>query len=539
MMELELVALPEKNKVMQSYNNDQDFIHTFFDYENKESSFQERLKELDGRVFKRRKLADAIRSFMEPFGLSAVASRHIDELAEDAVAIVGGQQAGILTGPLYSVHKAITVILLARKQREKLNVPVVPVFWVAGEDHDLNEINHVYTEIDGRAVKSQYREKFVLKLMASDAHYEKEKMASFVQDVFAKFGETAYTKELLDDVLKVVEQEGTFTGFFVRLMNGLFKEEGLLFIDSAYRPLRELESEYFSKFIRESEDIANAIVKKEEQFELRGLGKPIEAQEDAANLFFVHETGRVLLSRKDGFFINDNAGIRFSEADMLRIAKEEPWLLSNNVATRPLMQDMVFPVLAFVGGPGEIAYWALLKEAFQLLGLKMPIIVPRMSLTLVTPQVGAALNGKSFTVADVMAGKAMTAREEFVNGLRDDRFNMAVDETEKMLSNQYEKIAGIVAEQGFMLHELLQKNLKFHELQLDYLKGKAEEAFLLKHDVVLRTFSIMEADLFPEGTLQERLYTPFQYLNIYGPTLIKDLLSLPFEMDRTHKVVHL
>ena len=140
----------------------------------KKVHYPERLKELTNRTFERRQLAETIRSFMEPFGISANATKHIDELAENAVAVVGGQQAGILTGPLYSVHKAITVILLARKQREKLGVPVVPVFWVAGEDHDLNEINHVYTETEGRATKHQYREKFVLKLMASDATYDKE-----------------------------------------------------------------------------------------------------------------------------------------------------------------------------------------------------------------------------------------------------------------------------------------------------------------------------------------------------------------------------
>ena len=127
---------------------------------------------------------------------------HIEELAENAVAVIGGQQAGILTGPLYSVHKAISVILLAKKQREKLGVPVVPVFWVAGEDHDLNEINHVYTEMEGRATKHQYRENFVLKLMASDAKYDKQVMASLVKDIFGKFGETAYTKDLLDEVLR-------------------------------------------------------------------------------------------------------------------------------------------------------------------------------------------------------------------------------------------------------------------------------------------------------------------------------------------------
>ena len=538
-MELEANALQEKNKVMQSYTSDKEFLHTFFDYENEESSYSERLEELAGRTFERRQLAETIRSFMEPFGISASAYKHIDELAENAVAVIGGQQAGILTGPLYSVHKAITVILLAKKQREKLGTPVVPVFWVAGEDHDLNEINHVYTEMEGRATKHQYRENFVLKLMASEAEYDKQLMASLVKDIFGKFGETAYTKDLLDEVLDAIEQEETFTQFFVRLMNGLFKEEGLLFIDSASRQLRVLEKSYFALLIEESAQLAEEISNKEELFAEKGFGSPLGAESDAANLFYIHDTGRVLLSRKDGYFVNDSSGLRFSKADMLRIAEEEPWLLSNNVATRPLMQDMVFPVLAFVGGPGEIAYWAVLKEAFHHLDMKMPIIVPRMSMTLVTPQVKHALDEKSLTVDDVMSGAVFTAREQFVSGLQDERFDSVLDETEKILGQQYEKIAEYADQQGPMMQELLEKNLLFHTKQLNYLKGKAEEAVLLKHDAALRTFAILEGELFPEGVLQERLYTPYTYLNSYGPTLIQDLLKLPLEMDGTHKIIYL
>ncbi|HJF30892.1 MAG TPA: bacillithiol biosynthesis cysteine-adding enzyme BshC [Sporosarcina psychrophila] len=538
-MELEANALQEKNKVMQSYTSDKEFLHTFFDYENEESSYSERLEELAGRTFERRQLAETIRSFMEPFGISASAYKHIDELAENAVAVIGGQQAGILTGPLYSVHKAITVILLAKKQREKLGIPVVPVFWVAGEDHDLNEINHVYTEMEGRATKHQYRENFVLKLMASEAEYDKQLMASLVKDIFGKFGETAYTKDLLDEVLDAIEQEETFTQFFVRLMNGLFKEEGLLFIDSASRQLRVLEKSYFALLIEESAQLAEEISNKEELFAEKGFGSPLGAESDAANLFYIHDTGRVLLSRKDGYFVNDSSGLRFSKADMLRIAEEEPWLLSNNVATRPLMQDMVFPVLAFVGGPGEIAYWAVLKEAFHHLDMKMPIIVPRMSMTLVTPQVKHALDEKSLTVDDVMSGAVFTAREQFVSGLQDERFDSVLDETEKILGQQYEKIAEYADQQGPMMQELLEKNLLFHTKQLNYLKGKAEEAVLLKHDAALRTFAILEGELFPEGVLQERLYTPYTYLNSYGPTLIQDLLKLPLEMDGTHKIIYL
>jgi len=538
-MELEVLALQEKNKVMQSYNYDKEFLHTFFDYKNEESSYTARLNELASRKFERPQLADAIRKFMKPFGISAIANKHIDELAENAVTVIGGQQAGILTGPLYSVHKALTVILLARKQREKLNVPVVPVFWVAGEDHDLNEINHIYTEMDGQATKNQYREKFILKLMASDAVYDKEMLSSFVKDTFGKFGETSHTKVLLDEVLGAVEMEDTFTHFFVRLMNGLFKDEGLLFIDSAAKQLREMEKDYFVRLIVESEHIAEVVKSKEELFAEKGYGTPFGAEADAANLFYVHDTGRVLLSRRDGYFVNDSTGLQFSKQDMLRIAEETPWLLSNNVATRPLMQDMVFPVLAFVGGPGEIAYWSLLKEAFHHLDMKMPIIVPRMSMTLVTPQVQHALKEKSLTVEEVMSGAVLTAREQFISGLSDEGFDSVMDETEVVLREQYGKIAEFAERQGPMMQELLKKNLQFHTKQLGYLKGKAEETVLLKHATALRTFGILEGELFPEGVLQERLYPPYTYLNGYGPTLITDLLQLPFEMDGTHKIIYM
>lgn len=536
-MELEGLALRETNKVMQAYHHDKEFLHTFFDYENVSVAYDDRLEELAARRFERQQLAAIVRTFMEHFGISEQAEKHIEELAEDAVVVVGGQQAGVLTGPLYSVHKAITVILLAKKKRAELGIPVVPVFWVAGEDHDLNEINHVHTELDGRAVKHQFQEKYVLKLMASDATYDKEQMTTFVKNIFGKYGETIYTKDLLTEVLDAVDREHTFTHFFVRLMNGLFRDEGLLFIDSAFQPLRKLESEYFVRLIEEMEIVAEKIFNKEAHFAELGFGTPIQAENDAAHLFYIHETGRVLLKRKDGCFVNESTGIRFTKGEMLDIANNEPWLLSNNVATRPLMQDMVFPVLAFVGGPGEIAYWAVLKEAFHHFGMKMPIIVPRMSMTLVTPQVKHALDGQEFTVEDVMTGKVSTAKEQFIEGLKNKDIEAVLQETENLLTEQYRHIEEVIERQGLMLQEILTKNLQFHTKQLNYLRGKADEVNVLKHANALRIYSLLEGELLPEGVLQERLYTPYAYLNTYGPSLIQDICQLPLQMDGTHKII--
>ena len=538
-MKVDNIALLEQNKVMQSYNDDNEFIHTYFDYENKESSYSERLTELSTRNYKRKQLVETVRSFMEPFGISPTAHKHLDELEEDAVTVIGGQQAGILTGPLFSVHKAISVILLAKKQRLALGVPVVPVFWVAGEDHDINEINHVYTNSAGRVTKEQIQDKFVLKLMASDAAFDQDKMKKYVQTIFSKFGETVYTKSLIEEVLTAVDKENTFTGFFVRLMNGLFAEEGLLFIDSAYKPLRDFESDYFQLLIQESESIAAAIVDKESMFDSDGYGKPLDAAGDASHLFYVHETGRMLLTRRDEYFVNDSAGLRFTTEEMLEIAKDSPSLLTNNVATRPIMQDLVFPVLAFVGGPGEITYWALLKEAFHQLGIRMPIIVPRLSLTLVPRDTDKALKEKELTFQDVVSGEVTWARDEFIGTLQNKQFDLAVIEAEKVLKKEYEKISQTIDSGERMMNDILEKNLNFHKLQFNYLKEKSEEALLIKHEVALRKFSLIETDLYPNNGLQERSYTPYTYMNEYGPTLIKDLIELPLKFDGTHKLIYL
>ncbi|WP_339249539.1 bacillithiol biosynthesis cysteine-adding enzyme BshC [Sporosarcina sp. FSL W8-0480] len=535
-MELESFDLQNGNKVMQSYNHDEKFIHTFFDYKNESNSYPQRLEELSGRSFQRKELANVINSFMEPFGISEKAAKYIDELADNGVVVIGGQQAGILTGPLYSIHKAITVILLAEQKREELRVPVIPVFWIAGEDHDLNEINHVYTETSGKVTKNKYREKYILKLMASEAEYSHDMMTDFVKDTFRQFGETEHTKSLLDEVLEAVELERTFTGFFVRLMNGLFSEHGLLLIDSAYKPLREMEKQQFTGFIEAAEKIATMITCTEEQFDALGFGKPIQAENDAANLFYMHETGRVLLSRENGYFVNKGVGLRFTPEEMMQVANEKPWLLSNNVATRPIMQDMVFPVLTFVGGPGEIAYWALLKDVFHHFGIKMPIIAPRVSITLVTPQAKHAMDDVAMTIQDILSGKVQEEREQFIGTLHNERFEELLRETEISLESKYNELATVA---DLATGQLLQKNLEFHKKQLNYLRRKAEENLLLKHDVAIRKYRILENELLPEGSLQERIFTPYSFMNQYGKKLVQDLLNLPLKMDGTHQIVYL
>ncbi|PIC65715.1 bacillithiol biosynthesis cysteine-adding enzyme BshC [Sporosarcina sp. P13] len=538
-MELDIIELSRKNRLMQAYTHDPHFFHSFFDYEVTTAGYEKRAEELAMRIFQREEVSSVIERYMQPFGISELAAQHIKELSSDALVVIGGQQAGVLTGPLYSVHKAISVILLARQQRDLLGKPVVPVFWIAGEDHDINEINHTYTAEHGKAMKRQYKQPIVLKTMASDAVYDQKEMAAYIRQIFKSYGETPYTQKLLRGVLQSAEEQQTYTGFFTSLINQLFAKHGLLLIDAAYKPLRQLESAYFSQMIENAPTMALSIYTTEQQLHSMGYNKPIESEEQDANLFYVHDTGRVLLKRSGGKFVNEQSGLSFTEQEMHKIAVEQPWLLSNNVATRPIMQDLVFPVLAFVGGPGEIAYWSLLRQAFHIMGIKMPVIVPRLSITLMTRQAQEAMKRTELTINQVFAHRVPEFQEKWLNEQRDEMFTQMLTETKKQLEAQYAKIQRHLESTDPAMLPLLEKNLQFHTSQFDYLKKKKEQSTLLKNHVQNTRYNTLNEQLFPNGSLQERLYSPYFFINQFGEDFIDELLKQPYSFDGSHQLVYL
>ena len=169
----------------------------------------------------------------------------------------------------------------------------------------------------------------------------------------------------------------------------------------------------------------------------------------------------------------------------------------------------------------------------------MPVVVPRMSITLVSRKVQKSMQEKSFNIENVMAGEVGEARYDFIERLRDNRFEEAVNKAEKNLIAEYEEISLLVDDEDIMIQEQLKKNLKYHTSQFKYIKEKSEDAQLVKHEVAIRMYDTIETEVVPNNGLQERVYTPYNYLNSYGPTLIQDLLKLPLEMDGTHKVVYL
>lgn len=514
-------------------------LSSFFHYEWNQKALNKRLQETDFSKTKRLELVEVLTTYMRKFGLSEKSSEHLEELKDNGVVVIGGQQAGILTGPLYSIHKAISVITLAKQQREKLGVPVIPVFWIAGEDHDIDEINHVYIERSRKLQKFVYPQNTKIKKMASETSFDKPLMVNYLTEIFQSLPETLFTKELFSKVLRHLENNSTYTDFFAALMNDFFQEEGLLLIDAAYEPLRKLESEYFQLFVENSSELAEIVFENEKEFEKAGFGTPIQTKDSAAHLFYVESGERYLLERQEGLFIHEAKGLSFTKDELLQIAVNHPERLSNNVVTRPIMQEMVFPVLSFIGGPGEIAYWGTLKKAFELFQMKMPVIMPRLSVTIANTKTQTLLEKFSLTIQDVWGGVVEETKLQYINNHRNEQIPELIESMRQELVAKYEKLEELLIEDNLKLSPLVQKNLRYHENQLTYIEHAIDDTLLGKLDASIHRYDRIIMELIPNGGLQERTYSPLQLINEVGADFIKELLEVPYEFNGKHHVVYL
>ncbi len=198
-MELESVMIPGTNRFASLYLEQKEPVKSLFHYDlNEQDVFERRYVHIMERSFARSEVVNCIRRYMEDFPQASATEQSLKKLEdEQSVVVIGGQQAGLFTGPLYTIHKIISIIVLAKQQEKQLGKPVVPLFWIAGEDHDYLEINHLFVEKNRSIQKKIYSERPTNKQMAAHITFNKNKMTAWAREVFRHFGEQAYTKQML------------------------------------------------------------------------------------------------------------------------------------------------------------------------------------------------------------------------------------------------------------------------------------------------------------------------------------------------------
>ncbi|MCC3357574.1 bacillithiol biosynthesis cysteine-adding enzyme BshC [Bacillus sp. REN16] len=541
-MEVLDLSLPSSNRLVNDYLSSKMKIEKFFDYDIQSPLVYEvRKKDLQKRHFEREKLVDHLLSFNKRLNYHTQTIDNINKLLDPrSVVVIGGQQAGVLTGPLYTIHKIVSIIKLAKEQEEKLNVPVIPVFWIAGEDHDFAEINHLYVNLQNGIRKRALPQYHNRKMMVSSIEIEQNGLMEWIKEVFETYGETNYTNGLLELLNEYVQRSNTYVEFFIQIINELFGETGLVLVDSGSKEIRTLQSQYLRKMIEKNRDIHDSLLLQQEVLSTYQYPKTIEMNESSANLFFTQNNERILLEynvEHDIFSGKNNECILCGD-ELLEIAEKQPELLSNNVITRPVMQEFLFPTLAFISGPGEVSYWAELKQVFAVMGIKMPPVVPRLMMTIVERAIDSNIDEIGLTIQAVLNGELSKARETWLEKQTADVDGMIL-EAKKEVERIHKKVRKVGLEVDPGLADLLLKNAEIIQHQFEFLKNTFNRSILKRNEIELNRFNRIEKSLLPLGSPQERLWNVFYFLNKYGDDFIKDLLALPFEFNGKHKVIKL
>lgn len=539
-MRIDPIHLIHKSPFIRKYRNIDEEVMDFFDY-SPFSDYERRVNDLKLRTFQRDELADVLVRMNKRWGADQATIENIERLREEgSVVVIGGQQAGLLTGPLYTFNKIISILHFSKKQEEKLGIPVIPVFWIAGEDHDFDEINHIYMQTKEAIIKHRVSQFIPGKFPISNISLEHDLIKKWLQQIFQEMQETMYTKDLYTTIRRVLEQSDTYVDFFAKLINQFFANYGLVLIDSADQDLRKLEREYFKKMILHQEKIAKSVYDRLQTLASKDYIIDLDAKINDAHLFYHLHNERVLLERtKDGKWIGKQEEVLFTTDELLQKLEEKPYLFSNNVVTRPLMQELLFPTLAFVAGDGEISYWGVLKDAFHQLKLKMPPVLPRLSFTYVDLQTEQLLNKYSISLKDAINAGLEIYKMNWLKQKQQPPIGQLIESIKESIDSVHRSLRDVARSIRADLEGLANKNLRLIHRELDYVEQRLQNALEEKYEKEIGHFNQLQNRLYPENSLQERVLNPIHLLNDYGYTFIDQMLQLNFSYEKDHYVIYL
>jgi len=484
-------------------------------------------------------LIEALAEFNRGLGNAPEALDNIARLANaNALAVVGGQQAGLFTGPLFVIYKAVTILKAARRAEERLGRPVVPVFWIAGEDHDFEEINHLFAltpELKVEKIRLEARHEG--RIPISRLKIEPDQW----EEAIERLGKSLMDTEFKPDLMALLRETGrasrTPVECFGRIMARLFGSHGLVLLDSDDPRLRALEGPMFRRLIERNAALNEALLTGRSRVESLGFAPQSEIAEGQANLFVYDGDERILLHRRGNVFADKNGKRHYSLEQLLDLADTRPQHLSNNVMTRPLMQEFLLPVLATVLGPGEIAYWALTRDAFHAFGMEMPVVIPRDRYTLIEGTLQKSMQKFGLSLDDV-AHRFEEKRQAWLDAQDSLKLAERFAAVREQVQAIYRPLLDDIARINPGLRNLGETNLQKILEQIGFMEARANDAFAARFDASLRQMDRLKLSLFPLNQPQERVYNVFAYLNKYGDGWLSELIGAEAGLTGQHYVCY-
>jgi bacillithiol biosynthesis cysteine-adding enzyme BshC len=466
----------------------------------------------------RRALVDILARQQERRGAPLQAREAARRLLDpQTVAVVTGQQAGMLGGPLFTLLKALTAIRLAREVQREHGTAAVAVFWIDAEDHDWNEVASL-TMLD-----ADYRPR-VLALptreSADPVPVATIKLDPTIDTLLAELGAllppTDFTAGLVDSLRAAYRPGAGMAEAFGRWLDGVLGPLGLILYDCSDPDAKPLTSHLVRRELEQPGRTWRLASDAGAELERQGFHAQVAPQPDGVALFYLNG-GRHPIRRDGPDFVA--GGERLTQADLLRTADQEPHRFSPNVLLRPLVQDSLFPTIAYVGGPSELAYLGQLKAVYEHFELPMPLVVPRATATLMDSAAARFMNKYSLEYRQLQA-QDDGELNRLLESLLPPEVESSLQEARAAAETRMAAVIDAVRLLDPTLEGTARAALGKMEHELRALHGKVIHAAKKRDDVLRRQFTRTRALIFPNGQPQERTLGFVWFLNRYGPALV-------------------
>ncbi|QNO14414.1 bacillithiol biosynthesis cysteine-adding enzyme BshC [Alkalicella caledoniensis] len=501
--------------IYQEYIAEKGSALSLFDYSPTIPQIHNRYEEINDKKATV-KLCTYLEGYNNSLGCSKKTLENIQRLRNGAKTVVTGQQSGLLLGPTYTIYKALTAVRLA-EQLTKEGKDVVPVFWIADEDHDWQEVNHTYLlDVKGNPQKL----KIELDVQDSPVHHinlqeeNLEELLGFIQELGFDQSFTKTVRNMLVDTYSK-----NFSKWFAKLLTYILKDTGLILIDSKADILKEQGKEVFTNMIeKRSELIQNLSTVSTKIKELGyNLQNPFDEVEES-NLFIFKDNKRYKLK----YLGNEQYSIKTGEVLTKEDVKDyiNKGLVSPNVFLRLIVQDTSLPTVAFVGGPGEISYLAQIKDLYHsITNSKLPVIFPRQSFMVIESPINKLMKRYSLNYTHIH--NLDLEKNKLIHNGEWELIQKEFELVKNDIIQQYKRLTDKISTINTQLSTIGEKNLQLITNQVGYLEKKAFNFHKENHCLVLEHFNKIEKNLYPNNIEQQRSLSIIYYLIKYDFSFIQ------------------
>ncbi|MBL4744784.1 MAG: bacillithiol biosynthesis cysteine-adding enzyme BshC [Flavobacteriaceae bacterium] len=438
--------------------------------------------------------------------------------------ITTGHQLNIFTGPLYFLYKIVSVINLTVKLKKEFpSCNFVPVYWMATEDHDFEEIN--YFKIKGKKVRWNRSSSGAV------GHLKNEDFKKVFDQFSTLIGSSKKADELKELFRASYLEHDTLTEASRYLVNEIFGDKGLVILDGDASSLKTLFRPYIKEDLFKNTSF-NEVSKSIQALKNVGKKYKIQVNPREINLFYLTEGLRERIIERENQFVINNTGIVFSKEAILLELERHPERFSPNVIMRPLFQEVILPNLCYVGGGGEIAYWFELKRYFDSVQVPFPILLLRNSALMITKKQLEKSKKLGLSLRDLFKNQ-----QELIVDRVKEKSAIKIDFSEQraVLKTQFEdlKIVAKETDKSFLGAVNAQEKKQLNGLDvLEKRLLKAQKRTM--YDMVTRIQNLQD-ELFPSNSLEERHRNFSEYYEQYGDLLYSSLFEAldPLKLEFT------